>query len=306
MTTAGVVESVNAKHRLGYAVVRSMAEGEASHATLVADSGGRQRVLKWWPGDGGDVAQVESAAERVDRLRLRGYPPPRYLLISKLEGVVLVIQELLDGRPPPTLLPVHVEQLIALNELQRDTQPHAPAWGEYLRSTLLHGADGYCLHEPLRRHSARSAALLERVIAAGRETVPDELLALDTAHIDFHHLNVLVTGDTVTGIIDCEGARAGDRMFDLVTLLFCSPEGGLERATQERLWSLLEAERRPAVLRAYLAHMALRLTSWSVVHHDDATTARWLERSWSALDRVTPARSARLPPTSGGAPSAAS
>jgi aminoglycoside phosphotransferase (APT) family kinase protein len=136
--------------------------------------------------------------------------------------------------------------------------------------------------------------------------VPDELPALDTAHIDFHHLNVLVTGDTVTGIIDCEGARAGDRMFDLVTLLFCSPEGGLEQATQERLWSLLEAERRPAVLRAYLAHMALRLTSWSVVHHDDATTTRWLERSWSALDRVTPARSARLPPAAGAAPSVSS
>jgi hypothetical protein len=99
---------------------------------------------------------------------------------------------------------------------------------------------------------------------------------------------------------------SSDRMFDLVTLLFCGPEGDLDQASQERLWSLLEGERQPAVLRAYLAHMALRLTSWSVVHHDDATTTRWLERSWSTLDRVTPARSARLPPAAGAAPSAAS
>jgi Ser/Thr protein kinase RdoA (MazF antagonist) len=124
------------------------------------------------------------------------------------------------------------------------------------------------------------------VIAVGRETVPSDLPAVDTAHFDCHHLNVLVMGDTVTGIIDCEGARAGDRMFDLVTLLFCSPEGDLDQASQERLWSLLEDERQPAVLRAYLAHMALRLTSWSVVHHDDATTTRWLERSWSTLERA--------------------
>jgi hypothetical protein len=306
VTTARVVDSVNAKHDLGYTVVRPMAEGEASHATLVADSDGRQRVLKWWPGDDGDLAHVEAAAERVDRLRLRGYPAPQYILISQLDGVVLVIQELLDGRPPPTLLAIHIDRLIALNELQRDTQPHTSAWGEFMRSTLLHGADGHCLHEPLRDHSARSAALLERVIAVGHEIVPSDLPALDTAHIDFHHLNVLVTGDTVTGIIDCEGARAGDRMFDLVTLLFCSPEGDLDQASQERLWSLLEVERQPAVLRAYLAHMALRLTSWSVVHHDDATTTRWLERSWSTLDRVTPARSARLPPAAGAAPSASS
>jgi Ser/Thr protein kinase RdoA (MazF antagonist) len=306
VTTADVVDRVNEKHDLAYTVVRPMAEGEASHATLVVDTDGGRCVLKWWPGDDGDLAYVEAAAERVDRLRVRGYPAPRYVLISQFDGVVLVIQELLDGRPPLTLLPAHVDQLIALNELQRGTEPHAPAWGEYLRSTLLNGADGYCLHEPLRQHSARSTALLDRVIAVGRETLPDELPALDTAHIDFHHLNVLVTGDTVTGIIDCEGARAGDRMFDLVTLLFCSSEGGLDQATQERMWSLLEAERRPAVLSAYLAHMALRLTSWSIVHHDDATTARWLDRSESTLDRITPARSARLPPAAGAAPSASS
>jgi hypothetical protein len=286
VTTAEVVDRVNAKHGRGYTVVRPMPEGEASHATLLVDSDGGCCVLKWWPSFDGDLAYVEAAAERVDRLRLRGYPAPQYVLISRLEGVVLVIQELLDGRPPQTLLPTHIDQLVALNELQRDTQQHAPAWGEFMRETLLHGADGYCLHEPLRGHSAQSAELLERVIAMGRETVPSDLPAVDTAHFDFHHLNVLVMGDTVTGIIDCEGARAGDRMFDLVTLLFCSPEGDLDQASQERLWSLLEDERQPAVLRAYLAHMALRLTSWSVVHHDDATTTRWLERSWSTLERA--------------------
>jgi hypothetical protein len=83
VTTARVVDSVNAKHDPGYTVVRPMAEGEASHATLVADSHGRQRVPKWWPGDDGDLAYVEATAERVDRPRLRGYPAPQYILISQ-------------------------------------------------------------------------------------------------------------------------------------------------------------------------------------------------------------------------------
>jgi Ser/Thr protein kinase RdoA (MazF antagonist) len=286
VTTAGVVESVNAKHGLGYTVVQPMAEGEASHATLVADSDGRHRVLKWWPGDDGDLAYVQAAAERVDRLRARGYPAPRYVLISHLDGVVLVIQELLDGRPPATLLPSHIDQLIAFNELQRDTQRRAPEWGEFIGSTLLHGADGYCLHEPLRRHSPQAAELLERVIAIGRETDPGDLPACDIAHFDLHHLNVLVQGDRVTGVIDCEGARTGDRAFDLVTLLICSDEGRLDEDAQEWLWSLLQERRRPEPLRAYMAHMSLRLTSWWAVHHPRDAPDRWIGHAQRWLDRV--------------------
>jgi hypothetical protein len=32
--------------------------------------------------------------------------------------------------------------------------------------------------------------------------------------------------------------------------------------------------------------MSLRLSSWSAVHHDDATTARWLGHSRLWLDRA--------------------
>ena len=41
-----------------------------------------------------------------------------------------------------------------------------------------------------------------------------------------------------------------------------------------------------ATLRAYLAHMSLRLSSWSAVHHDEATTARWLAHSQMWLNRA--------------------
>ena len=73
---------------------------------------------------------------------------------------------------------------------------------------------------------------------------------------------------------------------DLVTLLYCSAEGGLGDDEQLKLWQLLRDRREAATLRAYLAHMSLRLSSWSAVYHDDATTERWLGHSQMWLDRA--------------------
>lgn len=288
MTTEQALAVIHRAQGRRFAVVAALPDGQVSHATVVTDEHDRSWLLKWWqPNDGehDSRAWLEAAAARVERLRLRGYPAPRYDLIVAGEGVLAVVQELLEGRPPDPLLRTHVEQLVALNELQADTQPPGREWGEFIRSTLLRGADGYCLHEPLRRHSPQAAALLQRVIAIGEHTDPGGLPDADIAHFDLHHLNVLAQGDRVSGIIDCEGARAGDRAFDLVTLLFCSDEGRLDEDAQAWLWSLLQERRRPDALRAYMAHMCLRLTSWWAVHHDRDDTDRWIANAERWLDR---------------------
>ena len=153
--------------------------------------------------------------------------------------------------------------------------------------TLLQGADGYCLHEPMRAHSTGSAALLERIVAIGEATSPSSLPGRDMAHLDFHHLNVLATSGVITGVIDCEGIRPGDRAFDLVTLLFCSEEGGLDARRQDKLWAQVLSLRETEVIQAYVAHMALRLASWSIVHHDAADAARWIAQGERWLDRAS-------------------
>jgi hypothetical protein len=222
----------------------------------------------------------------VERLRVRGYPSPRQLLTATAESLLFVLQELLPGRPPVPLLPVHVEQLVELNRLQEEERADGGGWGAFLRRTLVSGADGYCLHAPLRLHSPAGAALLDRVVAIGGATDPAALPVAGIAHFDFHHLNVLAEGDRITGIVDCEGARVGDPSFDLVTLLYCSAEGGLGDDDQLQLWQLLRDRRDAATLCAYLAHMSLRLSSWSAVHHDDGTTDRWIVHSQMWLDRA--------------------
>ncbi len=71
-----------------------------------------------------------------------------------------------------------------------------------------------------------------------------------------------------------------------MTLLFCSVEGRLDSHGQDDLWAQALRLREPGVIRAYLAHMALRLASWSIVH-DDAVAARWIAHGKTWLDRAS-------------------
>src|SRR4029450_1924206 len=83
----------------------------------------------------------------------------------------------------------------------------------------------------------------------------------------------------LTGIIDWEGACAGDPRFDLVRFAY-----DLDGHDQP-VWDAVEAtgiERR--VLRAYVAHHALRCTSWQIHHHTD-DVPRQLDRAERVLDR---------------------
>ena len=299
MTTADALRALSRETGRTFTEVAPLAGGQVSHATVITE-GGEHRVLKWWQpaaGESDSLSWLRRAAGRVEVLRRRGYPAPGYEVIAQRDGLLLLVQELLPGRPPNRLLAGHVDQLIRLNALQRGTQHGDAEWGRYLVGTLLRGADGYCLHEPMRAHSPASAALLDEVVAVGEATDAGSLPAADMAHVDFHHLNVLVDGEAVTGVIDCEGIRPGDHVFDLVTLLHCSEEGALERREQERLWEHILGLRETAVVRAYVAHMALRLASWSIVHHDDATAGRWIAHGRWWLDRAgalrAPARSQR-------------
>jgi phosphotransferase family enzyme len=287
--TERALEVLNDLRGCDLRVVSAMPDGEASHATVVEDGNGSRSVLKWWRAWGGEhdsLEYLERVVPRVERLRARGYPSPEYLITAAAGDLLFIVQRLLPGRPPVPLLPAHVEQLVALNALQEGGGEDDLGWGEFLVRTLTEGADGYCLHEPLRAFSPQGAELLDRIVEIGRAMPPESLPASGTAHLDFHHLNVLVEGDRVSGVVDCEGCRPGDPCFDLVTLHFCSAEGGLDRAAQRRLWQQI-AERRPApAVLVYVAHMALRLSSWSAVHHDRATTERWIARSEAALDQA--------------------
>lgn len=132
------------------------------------------------------------------------------------------------------------------------------------------------MHEPLRSGDRRSAAVLDRVEAVGADADPAWFPGDDGA---------------LTGIIDWEGACAGDPRFDLVRFAY-----DLDGHDQP-VWDVVEATGiESRVLRAYVAHHALRCTSWQIRHHPE-DVPRQLDRAERVLDRygAYPMAAARLP-----------
>ena len=91
-------------------------------------------------------------------------------------------------------------------------------------------------------------------------------------HYDFNLANLLSDGTSITGVIDINPpALAGDRAFDLATLLFYLYD---HEELRDRLRArILELTSRSAA-DAYLAHMVLRQVEWSLRHYPGAAMTR--------------------------------
>ena len=94
----------------------------------------------------------------------------------------------------------------------------------------------------------------------------------DFVHHDFTPANLLSDGTGITGVIDVNPpVLAGDRAFDLATLLFyCYDHDGVRERLRARLLELAD----PPAARAYLAHMVLRQVDWSLRYYPGAAATR--------------------------------
>jgi hypothetical protein len=234
---------------------RSPAGVSDEGAWFATAPGGAPVVLKLFPD--------ETVAERyavllpaLDELRSRGVPVPEYP--QRVAECVAAMAGVACPLLPPDLLP----------------------WGASVVHTLTVGVDGWAMHEPMRTGGRRSAAVLDRVQAVGADCDAAWFPADGIVHLDLHTDNMLAAEDgTLTGIIDWEGACAGDPRFDLVR--FAYDLDGHDRP----VWDVVEATGiEPHVLRAYVAHHALRCTSWQI-HHRTDDVPRQLDRAERVLGR---------------------
>jgi aminoglycoside phosphotransferase (APT) family kinase protein len=147
---------------------------------------------------------------------------------------------------------------------------------------------GYCVLESLTTHSAVTAELLE-VLQTFVKRRADEVAvatAEDIVHFDFSPANVLSARGRVVGVVDWEGVRAGDRLFDLATLLFYTypiPD------MHGRLWKLALARGQPGVLGVYLAHMLVRQIDFSIRHHGTSAVDQWLAYAQGLVPKIATA-----------------
>ncbi|SCF99134.1 Phosphotransferase enzyme family protein [Streptomyces sp. Ncost-T6T-2b] len=242
-------------------------------AAYVRRADGRRSVLKWRPCT--RVADMEAGPLTVSRvLRRAGCPVPDTELVAQVGHAVVTVQELLPGTAIDRLDHRGLVQALEINRSQAGRlagYSGVPAARLFLRQD----GPGYCLHEPLRRHNRRSAAL-ERWVATVGAGHPDRLAGDDAVHMDFHPGNLLATGGSITGVIDWDGAARGDHRFDLVTLRFGIHGGGADPGVVRHLDAVLDTLPED-VLRPAWAHMSLRMVDWAVRHFAPSEVEHWLD-----------------------------
>jgi hypothetical protein len=254
-------------------VVEGPCPGGEVGAAYVRWPDGHRSVLKWRPDTRLDELRAGPLAV-CEALRGRGYPCPSTELALQVGGAVVLVQQLLPGAPLRNLDHRGLDQALALNESLTGLlagRADVPSMNLY----LLDDGPGYCLHEPLRRHNRRGAALEQRIRSVGAGH-PRRLAGDDAVHQDFHHGNLLAVDGTVTGVIDWDGAGRGDRRFDLITLRFGLHAQEQAPGVTRRLDDILDGLPED-ILRPSWAHMSLRMTDWAIRHFAPGEVEHWLD-----------------------------
>lgn len=279
MAARHLVDSINEAFDLRLSF-RGMAGGGNVGAGYVADPDGHRFVLTWQPD--ASASRHETIAELVHIARARGVPAPRYEHVLQVGPDVAVLQELLPGGQPGNATTELVEAMLALNERLRGAlvdRVDVPAAELYLRRS----GPGFCLHEPLQEYGTRTRRLLARIRQIG-DDAPTVATGHDLLHLDFQPANALVDDSgALTGIVDWDGAARGDADLDLVVLFFGLHGTGGSAATIARLGERLRGHVPPDPLRAYWAHLSLRMVDWAIRHHGPDEVDTWLRLAESGL-----------------------
>jgi len=266
-----LVARINSLHGGAFVLRERARVGESGGAFILANARGEQFVLKF--GHGAEI-RPERAAQITKRLREVGFPAPSYVCVGNEGETKYSVQAMMPGNPNQRLNAATVQELIAINRLQTDLGGDLPpAWPARVIDGVLKGFEGYCVIDTLRQYSGESASMLETLQELVVRHSAEKFVTSDIVHWDFNPGNVLCAGNRITGVIDWDGACAGDRGFDLSTYLFSSYD---DPEVREPLWrETLNCSGRGA-LAVYLAHMIVRQVDWSIRHHDSLSVARWM------------------------------
>ncbi len=278
-----LLQHINITHTTAFELVEQYPTGEQG-AFAITDAQRTQYVLKWKPGVQ-NLDRILEAKAVTDVLRSVGYPASHFLYIGRaLEGIYS-IQVALPGTPIYPLTIALIPRLLALNELQSERALSSQRnWHDEVVSTVLVGGEGYCLHTSLQHHSYKTAYLLEELQWLVSLYQHEPHRTKDIVHSDFQSTNILVHDNHVSGIIDWDAPYAGDRMFDIATLLFYSYNVPEIRAL---LWRYALAHASFNLLTVYFAHLILRQVDWSLRYHDEATSERYIVRSHALLAEIS-------------------
>lgn len=273
-----LIDAIGKRHGLKLTSGERYSWGEQG-AFAIADAGGTSFVLKWSMAEAGE--RIRRVRRVTEHLRNKGYPAPRYVLDGIVDGVSYSLQEALPGQPMLPVDQVYLPQLLALNDLQRGPAPDlASDWPQSLVESVRVGYEEYCILASLIDYSRETRELLDRVQSLVTR-YPDIVCPNDDiVHFDFNPGNILVAEGRVSGVVDWDGVTAGDRMFDVVTMLFYIRS---DPSARQMLWQHLHANSTRGAVFLYLAHMIVRQVDWSIRHHNAEVVRLWVEQANNLL-----------------------
>jgi hypothetical protein len=240
--------------------------------------------------------RVEALHARHELLRSAGLPVPASLgwtpvgvvTLAALEGPSLAHALAVDGAgglDPTAFLELLDSLPVDLLDL-----PCRPAWAEHAQlyasgAALAFPGEASALHE--------LGAQIAELVA---QTDPGPLVP---THGDFYEANLLVTGETITGLLDIDSVGPGHRVDDLACLLghalvlpcLAPTIYPLVPASVQRWLAAFDAVVDPAALRARVAGVVLSLVAGAVPGTGDpqadggrvdAAARLALARDWTA------------------------
>jgi aminoglycoside phosphotransferase (APT) family kinase protein len=281
MTPEELLQLINERHGTSFVLGERFAGGEQG-AFVIYDPEGNRFALKRQ--SAARVAPFQHARDVIDLLRARGYPVPRYPYEGTIDGAEYGIQEVLPGVPMGSLEARYIPRLLELNDLQAGLAPlPSRGWRGMLVHSVLEGFAEYCVIATLRDYSAATAEFLARLQEMVRTYADLALPTTDIVHFDFTPSNILVADGQISGVIDWDAPCAGDRAFDLATLLFYATDQPELRTT---LMGHYVERSDLAALRLYLAHLIVRQLDWSIRHHDGVIVDHWLRLAGIIADEL--------------------
>jgi thiamine kinase-like enzyme len=262
-----------------FELIGSLVGGETG-ATAIREVGGERFVLKW-ESDPGNIQLRLEAITLAERLRtLATWPVPRQHAVQD-DGWLFVSQEFMRGETMTRLTHRVVDDVLSLlaRGLGRAEADDANYWAEEMIEILIAGGKGYCLHEPLRTHDARTRRVVERIEEIGRSLSPEDLAGHEIVHADLHPGNLLQIDGQLSAVVDLDYARVGDAAFDLACLAVASLGIEADPGVRKRLFAAgidtLDRPRR----RAYVGNLLLRNLDWPIRKNRPDEVEFWLKQS---------------------------
>lgn len=239
--------------------------GSSQGAELWASAAGQLVIVKHHPK--APVGLFEAIGRRIHVLRDAGVPAPATTVAAHATGVLL-IHDYLPGRSDPVLTSPLINDLIDIVEreagLADDSAQH---WPQLIQTSLTTGIDGDNERGSLQEFSEASRALLRRVRQVGLDPSVGQLRAPDLVHYDLHTVNVVSDdGLRVSGIIDWDGVRAGDRSVDLANLAFTCLWKTSDPALYEQIWDAFLSSSTHDSRVIYMHHVALQQVDLVIRH----------------------------------------